>query len=869
MRGGPVSEPQPWVVLKFGGTSVSSRARWETVARRIRQVLEAGERPLVVCSAVSQVSNQLERAVAEAARGAHEETLAALVERHRAHARDLGVDFEATVGDLAEDLERLLLGISLLQEASPRQHARVLSAGELLSTRLGAAFLEQAGLDVHWLDARSVLRSRPADGRPAARYLSAAVDDHADPALEARLRDGPPVVLTQGFIARDADGATVLLGRGGSDTSAALFAARVKAARCEIWTDVPGLFTADPRRIPGARLLRRLGYDEAQELASMGAKVLHPRCLGPVARHGIPLHVRCTPHPDWPGTVVERVGDGGDGPRVHAISAKRGVTLVRMDAQDMWQQVGFLADVFAAFKARGLSVDLVSTSETNVTVSLDASETAHDPAVLEGLLRDLAPLCHARTIGPCSAVSLVGRRIRGLLHRLGPALEAFEEHRIHLVTQAASDLNLTVVVDEAQADRLVGTLHALLFEGADPDGLGPTWRALRDEGAPGTDAAPTRRRRWWEDHRQALLDLAADGPRYVLHGPTIDAAADGLLGLEAVDRVLYAMKANPHPDVLRRLAGRGVGIETVSVGEIEAAFAAVPDLDPDRVLFTPNFAHRDELAHAVQRGVRIGLDALHPLRHWGEVLDGVDLQLRIDPGTGRGHHDHVRTAGARSKFGIRIADLPEAVDRARQVGARIVGLHAHAGSGIRTPGHWAEVATLLARLAADLPDVRHLDLGGGLGVPEKPGEAPLDLAALDAALAEIRQAHPDLDLWIEPGRYLVAPAGVLLARVTQLKEKDGVRYVGVETGMNSLLRPALYGAWHDIVNLSRWGAPADWTGTVVGPICESADTLGRDRLLPETREGDVLLVDVTGAYGSAMGSRYNLREVAPELVLDS
>lgn len=863
---------EPWVVLKFGGTSVSTRSRWETIAEQARGRLEAGERPLIVCSAVSQVSNLLEAAI-EACRpaegrapDAYRAVLDDIVDKHVALARELEVDLHEVAGDLLTDLDRLLLGASLLQEVSPRQHARILSAGELLSTRLGARFLRDRGLDVRWLDARTVLRAvDEPDGREAARFLEARVDDSADPEFAASLAEGPDVVLTQGFIARTPDGATVLLGRGGSDTSAALFAARVGAVRCEIWTDVPGLFSADPRRIPHARLLQQLGYDEAQELATMGAKVLHPRCLPPVARHGIPLHVRCTPNPDWPGTVIA-AGTGG-GPRVHAISAKRGVTLVRMDTVGMWQQVGFLADVFGCFRARGLSIDLVSTSETNVTVSLDAGETAHDPTVLAALLRDLSRYCNARTIGPCAAVSVVGRRIRGLLHRLGPAFEAFEEQRVHLVTQAASDLNLTVVVDEGAADKLVQTLHTLLFEGVDDDELGPSWRALHAGDEDGRDEVGVRRRRWWEDARETLLPLAATGPRYVLHGPTIDAAADGLTGLTQVERVLFAIKANPHPDVLRRLHGRGIGFECVSTGELDRVFQAVPDVDPDRVLFTPNFAHRDEYADAFARGVRVGLDALHPLASWPELFAGQRIQVRVDPGTGRGHHEHVRTAGARSKFGISEDDLDRVAELAEAHDVTVIGLHAHAGSGILAPGHWAEMAALLARVGRRFPALEHLDLGGGLGVPERPGQAPLDLQALDAGLARVREAHPGIALWLEPGRYLVALAGVLLARVTQLKRKGPVAYVGVETGMNSLLRPALYGAWHDVVNLTRWGEAPSQPVSVVGPICESADTLGRDRMLPPTQEGDMLLIDVTGAYGRAMSSRYNLREPAEEVVI--
>ncbi len=852
------------VVLKFGGTSVSSLERWRVILDVIRRRRADGERVLVVCSALSGISNLLVEAVARAPRGEHGAALAEIVRRHEAFAAELGVGLDG-VRDYLDDLDRLLLGASLLGEVSPRQHARVLSAGELLSTRLGAAWLRAQGLDVAWLDARDILRSEPEPNRPErSRYLQATVADDRDPALVDRLAGLGDVVLTQGFIARNPDGATVLLGRGGSDTSAALLAARIGASRCEIWTDVPGMFSANPRLVPDARLLVQLGYDEAQEIASTGAKVLHPRCLPPVRRHGIPLEVRCTDRPELPGTRISTAGREG-GPRVFAISAREGITLIRMDTVGMWQQVGFLADVFACFKRHGLSVDLVSTSETNVTVTLDPSDTAVDPAVLAALLAELGRHCRAEAVSGCAAVSLVGRRIRGLIHRLGPALQAFEEHRIHLISQAASDLNLTFVVDAAEADRLVVTLHELLFDDVADPAIGPSWRSLHE--APAAAPTPTAPR-WWRARAAELVAIAQDGPRYVVHGPSVDAAARDLLGLRAVDRVLYATKANSHPEILRRLAALGVGLECVSPGEIDNAFASAPGLDPERVLFTPNFAPREEYVAAFARGVRVTLDNVEPLEAWPDVFAGRDVQIRVDPGTGRGHHDHVRTAGARSKFGISVDQIPRVAAPAAAVGARIVGLHAHAGSGIRTPGHWAEVATLLAGLAAELPDVRVLDVGGGLGVPEKDGDAALDLAALDRALLDVRRAHPGFELWIEPGRYLVARAGVLVAPVTQTKRKGDVRYVGVATGMNSLIRPALYGAWHEIVNLSRLGAPPTERVTVVGPICESGDTLGRDRWLPPTEAGDVLLVDVTGAYGRAMSSRYNLREPADEVVID-
>jgi diaminopimelate decarboxylase/aspartate kinase len=168
---------------------------------------------------------------------------------------------------------------------------------------------------------------------------------------------------------------------------------------------------------------------------------------------------------------------------------------------------------------------------------------------------------------------------------------------------------------------------------------------------------------------------------------------------------------------------------------------------------------------------------------------------------------------------------------------------------------------------ARFPSVTTVDLGGGLGVPERATEPPLDLDALGAVLTELHNKHPTLALWLEPGRYLVAEAGVLLAQVTQLKGKGEVKYVGIATGMNSLIRPALYGAHHDIVNLTRLDEAASELVNIVGPICESGDQLGNDRLLPPTQEGDVLLIANAGAYGYAMSSNYNLRAPAQELVI--
>jgi diaminopimelate decarboxylase/aspartate kinase len=241
--------------------------------------------------------------------------------------------------------------------------------------------------------------------------------------------------------------------------------------------------------------------------------------------------------------------------------------------------------------------------------------------------------------------------------------------------------------------------------------------------------------------------------------------------------------------------------------------------------------------------------------------------VRIDPGKGRGHHEHVRTAGVQSKFGVPMFEIDELLESVAACGARVVGLHAHVGSGVLNPTAWRSTGEALASLAGRFEDLRILDLGGGLGIPEKAGDQPLDLEQVDAGIAEVRKALPGIEMWLEPGRFLCARAGVLLAHVTQKKGKGDFQYIGITTGMNSLIRPALYGAWHEIVNLSRLDESATELTTVVGPICESADKLGSDRLMPKAQEGDVLLIDNCGAYGRVMSSHYNLREPATEIAI--
>ena len=850
------------VVMKFGGTTVSSAENWQKINSLLRNRLESGLRPVVVHSAIGKVTRDLEQILLTAVSSDPAELIGAARQQHYSLAEDLGLDGPALLDDSLQEVERLVAGIRLVREVSPRIQAHVVALGELMATALGAAYLRSAGFDVFLQDAREILvAENRVDRSLAQNYLAASCRYDVDPDLDRQLQNKGAVILTQGFIARNTRHETVLLGREGSDTSAAYLAAILQARRLEIWTDVPGIFTADPRLVPSARLLIELQYDEAQELASSGSKVLHPRCLAPLREHNIPLFVRSTEAPQIQGTTVSAVTHETE-PQVKGISTRSGVTLISMESTSMWHEVGFLAKAFACFARHGVSIDLVSTSETNVTVSIDIEDGLVADEARQALISDLESICKVRVIENCATIGLVGRKIRTFLPTLSPALSVFEEERIHLVSQAANDLNFSFVIDQEQAPRLITKFHAsVIRKTGSGTTLGPSWEELfRDEASIVEAAEP-----WWLTKRDDLLRIADEQLNtFVYDIESIRGAAAGLRSLESVDRILYAVKANFNDDIIRTLADADVDFDCVSPGEVKHLQSVLPDLGKTRLLYTPNFAPRDEYEWAISEGLQVTLDNLYPLQAWPEVFNGQKLFIRLDPGTGRGHHEHVKTAGIHSKFGIPRFEIDELIRLLKNANADVIGIHAHSGSGILDPDNWRSVAAELIKVAEQFPNVDVIDLGGGLGVPEKTGDAQFDLAALDETLSAIKKAYPKYRLWLEPGRYLVSQAGVLLSHVTQTKGKGDMRYIGIGTGMNALIRPALYGAYHEIVNLSRVHDAATESVTVVGPICETGDKLGSDRLLPPSEENDVILIANAGAYGRVMSSSYNLREVPPE-----
>lgn len=455
----------PWIVIKFGGNSVADLHCWQTIARITQQHLTNHFRPLIVCSALSGITNKLEKLLIAAPEQKHAPILNEIITAYEKLAMVLSVDPKLHIKNELHELSQLTAQLALTKIITTPLQAKILSFGEILLTKLGSAYLQANHFPTTWLDARTLLKSIEAKQvHPQSKYLAAICDSHQDETVVKKLNAlTTDVVLTQGFIASNSNNETVLLGRGGSDTAAAYFAAKLNAARCEIWTDVPGVYSANPHEVANARLIKSLDYDEAQEIASMGGKVLHPHSIPPLKTNLIPLYVGYTRQPDRSGTEINTTGRHEAAP-IKSILTKHDVTLIQIETVQMWHQAGFLADVFSYFKKYGLSVDLISTSETTVTVSLDLKISGQDKLVIKTLLEDLNTFCKAMEIGPAAIISIVGHNIRSELHNIGAALKVLKGEKIYLVSQAANNLNFSLAVDEAQAKNLATQLHALLIE---------------------------------------------------------------------------------------------------------------------------------------------------------------------------------------------------------------------------------------------------------------------------------------------------------------------------------------------------------------------------------------------------------------------
>lgn len=331
----------------------------------------------------------------------------------------------------------------------------------------------------------------------------------------------------------------------------------------------------------------------------------------------------------------------------------------------------------------------------------------------------------------------------------------------------------------------------------------------------------------------------------------------------------YAMKANPNWRIVKLIHKEGIGVETVSPGEIALALkAGVPK---DAITFTTAGASAAELRSVARARVFPYLDSLGQLEAWGSLKLGGPVGIRVNQGIGAGHHAHVITGGPRSKFGVDLAHLPTAIRLSKKLGLVITGIHQHIGSNVLDENVYLKAAEAIFDTASRLPDLSRIEIGGGIGIPYRPGEARMDLSLLGKKIrnrfSQFTSAYGrPIRLEMEPGRYFVAEAGTLLVTVTDVKRNPSRTFVLTDSGFNHLIRPAMYDAYHDIVNASRKkGSTA--VVTIGGNICESGDVFAKDRRIVLPKMGEVLAIRNAGAYGYAMASTYNSRPLPAEVLV--
>jgi len=456
------------VVMKFGGTSVEDPAAIGRTAAIVAGRLALGKQPVVVVSAMARVTDQLLRAAASAAAGDRTGALAIssrLRSRHRDTAAALIKDFAnaSTLQNLIDQkfdsLDEILRGLAAILELTPRISDLIVSYGERISSRIVAAAFIERGIDAAHVDARNIVITDSLFQKAAP--LNAIVDKRAQEHLLPLTSLGKVPVMG-GFIASNEAGITTTLGRGGSDFTGALIGGALSAETIEIWTDVDGIMTTDPRVCPEALRVKVISFEEAAELAYFGAKVLHPATILPAVKKNIPVQVLNSRNPSCEGTRITSLAPHCKSP-FKSIAVKKKLSIIDVVASRMLMTHGYLSEIFSIFDKHQCAVDMVSTSEVSVSLTVDSNEK------LPSIAADLSKLADVKYEGRKALVCMVGEDIRGKSGMAAQVFTAVRHINVRMISQGASEINMSFMIDEDDADEAVRSLHAAFFKDPDPN----------------------------------------------------------------------------------------------------------------------------------------------------------------------------------------------------------------------------------------------------------------------------------------------------------------------------------------------------------------------------------------------------------------
>jgi len=451
--------------MKFGGTSIENIPSVERVIGIIDSRIE--QHPVVVNSAMGKTTRKLLEIARLSADGMDKKALLRLGEIHEYHldmARGLIPDFEdsdarTTLEQYFEELQRLLEGLSILQELTPRSQDRILSYGELVATTIIASALRGRGINARWLDARDfiITDERFTRARPIDEFTFRGIQEEVRPLVESG-----HVPVIQGFIGSTRGGATTTLGFEGSDFTAALAGAALDVSNIEIWKDVNGIMTADPRIFAGARTVRNISFEEASELTFSGAKVLHPGTIEPARRKNIPVNIYNSRQPDARGTTITARAKRGTS-LVKSIAYNKPVCIMNIVSDHYVDPAGFLKSVFDILDRERVIPCIVTTAGTNIAMAVNASENmAH-------AIDELTRLGTMNIVREKATISLVGENIRTTRDFAPVVFRNLDGVNIDMVAHGASPISLTFVVDESDIPSVIARLHEAFFKDPDPD----------------------------------------------------------------------------------------------------------------------------------------------------------------------------------------------------------------------------------------------------------------------------------------------------------------------------------------------------------------------------------------------------------------
>lgn len=814
------------IVKKFGGTSLGTSERIQKLSNIIDE-----DASIVVVSAMAGTTNNLVEISKLCENNQTEKALHAYNDMKAGYTEIIGSmqwkkEIEIKISQEIEVLFSKYVN-EILDFKKEYSANKLLCLGEQLSSYLlYYSFLNQGKTAV--LVSAFDFMQLDSNGKPEYEFIEKYLNTIIN-------RNSKAIIITQGFICRDAHKNETNLGRGGSDYSAAIIGNAINATEVQIWTDIDGFHNNDPRYVENTYPIRYLSFDEAAELAYFGAKILHPATIFPCRIKNIPVRLKNTLNPLQIGTLITSKYQSAG---IKAVAAKDGITAINIRSSNMLMAYGFLKRVFSVFDSYKTSVDTITTSEVAVSVTIDNTTN------LESILAELSEFSTVETESNQSIVCIVGDFMTDKPGISQKVFEALNKIPIRMISFGGSKNNISILIPSAYKKDCLNALQSIL-----------TISINRHESM--------------VDHKAIEFFKKTETPFYYYD---LQLLTDSLTELKTAANkrnysVYYAIKANANERVLQHIASFGFGADCVSGNEILAAVKA--GFKPSKIVF----AGVGKTVNEIELAIKLEIFAFHceslqeleliqeKAANAGKVIK---LALRVNPGVDAKTHSYITTGTRQNKFGLSSVDLQKATEMIPYMpNIQLIGLHLHIGSQISNLKVFSRLSEAINELQASTnggKEFSYLNVGGGLGIDyQQPGLHPIpDFEAYFTSFEKTLLLNKNQSVHFELGRAVVAQCGSLISRVQYVKGDSEQRFVILDAGMNDLMRPALYQAQHKIVSLTGSGELENCD--IVGPVCETSDTFARNELLPNPKRGDIFALLSTGAYGEVMSSNYNLRE---------